>query len=291
MSLNETGKILFAKYPENMGMRSDYSWSFGVRTADLSFNLRVGLYHYYFKGDVFSSPSSLDNRGLAASDLTIAWHGLSAGEMEYLNFLSRIYASINEVIIDHGQEKNVQRPPQTYKNIILLLDEPENSFHPEWQRLFLSNLLDFLNKTNPHHTFQIIIASHSPIIISDFPKDNIIFLDKNETDGTCRVVDSISRENTFGANIHTLYRNSFFIDGLPIGEFAKKKINQLFNELENAEAIRPTMLKEIQMIGEPIIRDQLMKLYKQREGMPEEVNRRIAELEKEIKILKDRLND
>ncbi|WP_256003656.1 AAA family ATPase [Pedobacter deserti] len=291
ISLNETGKILFTKYPDNMGMRSDYSWTFGVKTVDLSFNLRIGLYRYYFKGDVFSNPSSLDHRGLAASDLTIGWHGLSAGELEYLNLLSRIYASINEVIIDHGQEKNVQRPPQTYKNIILLLDEPENSFHPEWQRLFLSNLLDFLNKTTPYHTFQIILASHSPIIISDFPKDNIIFLDKNEINGTCRVVNSISRDNTFGANIHTLYRNSFFIDGLPIGEFAKKKINQLFDELENAEAIRPTILKEIQMIGEPIIRDELMKLYKQREGVPEEVNRRIAELEKEIRILKDRLND
>lgn len=291
ISLNESGKILFTKYPDNMGMRSDYSWTFGVRTEDMSFYLHIGLYHYYFKGDVFSSPSSLNHRGLAASDLTIAWHGLSAGELEYLNFLSRIYASINEVIIDHEQKLHVQTKPQTYNNIILLLDEPENSFHPEWQRLFLSNLLHFLNKTTPHHTFQIIVASHSPIIISDFPKDNIIFLDKNEKDGTCKVVESISRDNTFGANIHTLYRNSFFIDGLPIGEFAKKKINKLFDELENSQLIRPSLLKEIQMIGEPVVRDQLIKLYKQREGMPEEVIRRIAELEKEISILKGRLND
>ncbi len=289
--LNEMGKILLTKYPDSMGLRSDYSWTFGVRTEDISFDLRVGLFYYYFKEEVFSSPSSLGHRGLAASDLTIAWHGLSAGELEYLNFLSRIYASLNEIIIDHEQKRHVQTKPQTYKNIILLLDEPENSFHPEWQRLFLNNLIYFLNKTTPHHTFQIILASHSPIIISDFPKNNIIFLDKNENDGACKVVDSISRDNTFGANIHTLYRNSFFIDGLPIGEFAKKKINKLFDELENAQAIRPSILKEIQMIGEPIIRDQLMKLYKQREGMPEEVNRRIAELEKEIRILKDRLND
>lgn len=289
--LNEMGKILFTKYPDNMGLRSDYSWTFGVRTQDISFDLRVGLFYYYFKEEVFSSPSSLGHRGLAASDLTIAWHGLSAGELEYLNFLSRIYASLNEVIIDHEQKRHVQIKPQTYKNIILLLDEPENSFHPEWQRLFLNNLLYFLNKTTPHHTFQIILASHSPIIISDFPKNNIIFLDKNENDGACKVVDSISRDNTFGANIHTLYRNSFFIDGLPIGEFAKRKINKLFDELENAQVIRPSILKEIQMIGEPIIRDQLMKLYKHREGIPEEVNRRIAELEKEIRILKDRLND
>lgn len=291
IKLSETGKILFTKYPDSMGLRSDYSWTFGVRTEDISFDLRLGLFYYYFKGDVFSSPRSLNHRGLAASDLTIAWHGLSAGELEYLNLLSRIYASINEVIIDHEQKLHVQTKPQTYKNIILLLDEPENSFHPEWQRLFLSNLLNFLNKTTPHHTFQIIIASHSPIIISDFPKDNIIFLNKNENDGTCKVVDSIGRDNTFGANIHTLYRNSFFIDGLPIGEFAKQRINKLFYELENAQVIRPSILNEIQMIGEPIVRDQLMKLYKQREGMPEEVIRRIAELEKEITMLKGRLND
>ncbi|WP_313269987.1 AAA family ATPase [Sphingobacterium sp.] len=289
--LNELGKILFTKYPESMGLRSDYSWTFGVRTEDISFDLRVGLFYYYFKEEVFSSPRSLGHRGLAASDLTISWHGLSAGELEYLNFLSRIYASLNEVVIDHRQKRHVQIRPQTYKNIILLLDEPENSFHPEWQRLFLNNLLNFLNKTTPYHNFQIILASHSPIIISDFPKNNIIFLDKNENDGTCKVIDSISRENTFGANIHILYRNSFFIEGLPIGEFAKKKINKLFAELENAQMIQPSILKEIQMVGEPIIKDQLMKLYKQRAGLPDDVNRRIAELEKEILTLKNRLND
>lgn len=289
--LNETGRVLFTNYTDSMGLRSDHSLTFGVRTEDISFDLRLGLFYYYFKGNVFSSPRSLNHRGLAASDLTISWHGLSAGELEYLNLLSRIYACVNNVIIDHEKKLHVQIKPQTYNNIILLLDEPENSFHPEWQRLFLSNLLHFLNKTTPHHTFQIIIASHSPIIISDFPKENIIFLDKNERDGTCKVIESIGRENTFGANIHTLYRNSFFIDGLPIGEFARQKINKLFDELENVKVIRPSIFNEIKMIGEPIVRDQLMKLYKQRVGLPEEVNRRIAELEKEINILKRRLND
>jgi predicted ATPase len=291
INLNRTGKVLFEKYPEHLGLRTDHLFTFGVRREDISFDLFVGLYYYYFKEEVFADFTSFNHKRIIHNDLVLSWQGISAGELEYLNFLSRIYTSVNEVIIDHGKKGKNQKKPDKYSNIMLLLDEPENSFHPEWQRLFLDNLLCFLNKTIPYHTFQIIVTSHSPILVSDFPKENIIFLDKNEIDGTCKVVDSIGRDNTFGANIHTLYRNSFFIDGLPIGEFAKKKINKLFDELNNAKTIRPTALNEIQMIGEPILKDQLMKLYKQREGISEDVNRRISELEKEISVLKAKLND
>ncbi|UIR57104.1 ATP-binding protein [Sphingobacterium sp. SRCM116780] len=208
----------------------------------------------------------------------VKWgYPLSSGEEAYLIFLANLNYARSQI-----------KHQDTHQ--ILILDEPELSFHPEWQQKFLNLLLNAVEQLYPEFKFQIIIASHSPILVSDFPKDNIIFLDKNKN-GTCKVVKSISRDNTFGANIHTLYRNSFFIDGLPIGNFAKKKINQLFNDLENNKLFRQSILKEIQMVGEPIIRDQLMKLYKQREGLPDDISIRIFELEKEISILKRKLDD
>lgn len=290
IKLYNEGNVIFKKYPEQMGARADYVLTFGIKRESISFDLCVGLYHYYFKNQAFADFKFFETKNITYNDILLSWVGLSAGELEYVNFLARIYSSLSEVIINHRMKTKTQKPPDKIKNIILLLDEPENSFHPEWQRVFLDNLIHFLNETLKHYSFQIIIASHSPILISDIPKDNVIFLNKNE-DGTCNVIDSIYRENTFGANIHTLYRNSFFVEGLPIGEFAKKKINRLFEELENEQSLRPSILKEIRMIGEPILREQLMKLYTQRDGLSEGVNRKIAELEKELESLKKRLND
>lgn len=291
--LFQDGKIEVRKYPHEMGLRKDHPFQFSIHRNDLSFDLIIAIYQFYFKNnDVFADSTTLGNVRGTYNPLEIFWEGISAGELEYLNFLSRIYSSLKNVIIDYGKKAKELRKPDNYNNIILLLDEPEKTYHPEWQRLFIDNLLHFLKNALPYHTFQIIITSHSPILISDFPRENIIFLDRNQ-EGNCVVVDSISRDNTFGANIHTLYRNSFFIDGLPIGEFAKNKINKLFAELQDSTLHRSStsILREIQMVGEPILRDELMKMYKQKVGLPDDVNRRIAELEKEINILKGRLND
>lgn len=287
--LGNNDGLIFENYPERMGSRNDYLFKFSIKREYLSFDFISGLYKYYFHGDVHGVPKTLENIRILHSNITFQWAGISSGELEYFNLLSRIYCNLQDVLIVPAKKLKLTTKPQKIDNIILLLDEPENAFHPEWQRLFLENLINFFKNALPHYKFQIILASHSPILVSDFPKNNIIFLDKNE-DGICKVVDSISRDNTFGANIQTLYRNSFFLSGLPIGEFAKKKINKLFDELEHGY-IRPTTLKEIELIGEPLIKNQLMKLYKQYIDLPTNVDRRIAQLEEEVRILKSKLND
>jgi predicted ATP-binding protein involved in virulence len=61
---------------------------------------------------------------------------------------------------------------------MILIDEPELSLHPEWQRRYLY-LLDkaFSYYKNCH----FILATHSPIIVLDFPKSisHLISLDKD----------------------------------------------------------------------------------------------------------------
>ena len=46
---------------------------------------------------------------------------------------------------------------------IILIDEPENSLHPIWQKKYVKNLMDIFHYYVP----KIIIATHSPLIISD----------------------------------------------------------------------------------------------------------------------------
>ena len=75
------------------------------------------------------------------------------------------------------------------------------------------------------------------------------------------------QENTFGANIHGMLRNGFFLPSLPMGEFAHEKINRLFEMLngykldsrnrEQAEWFYSSIMR----VGEPYLREQLMRLY------------------------------
>ena len=289
VKLSESQSLIFENYPKQMGMSSDYLLKFGIKRGEISSGFLYGLYKHYFGGEVFEAPNTLEWIRVLYSNISFEWTGLSSGELEYFNLLARIYSHLENVMIEKTKRKKIPHKPVRIKNVILLLDESENSFHPEWQRLLLSNLIHFLKNALPFYSFQIILTSHSPILASDFPKSNIIFLDK-DTNGNCKVIDSISRENTFGANIHTLYKNSFFLNGLPIGEFAKKKINRLFDELERG-IIRKTTLTEIQLVGEPLLKEQLLKLYKQYADLPNSINDRIVELEKEVAILKQKLYD
>jgi len=51
----------------------------------------------------------------------------------------------------------------TNKGALVLIDEPEISFHPEWQEKFLS-ILEEIRKLNG---FTVLVATHSPILIGD----------------------------------------------------------------------------------------------------------------------------
>lgn len=47
-------------------------------------------------------------------------------------------------------------------NTVIMIDEPENSLHPNWQKEYISKLMDIFYLNSP----AIVCATHSPIIIS-----------------------------------------------------------------------------------------------------------------------------
>jgi predicted ATP-binding protein involved in virulence len=203
--------------------------------------------------------------------LAFDW-GLSSGELSLFSFFSRFYSISN----------------QNGKDLLILVDEGELGLHPQWQKQYLKKLVDFLPQIFPDKQIQIILTSHSPFIASDLPNSNIIFLEKGEG-GRCVVKDSLNEmKQTFGANIHTLLTDSFFMkDGL-MGDFAKEKINQVIAYLnrENSEMDDDTAQKYIQMIGEPIIRNQLQKML---DSKRLEKVKEIDDIKLEISKLEDRL--
>jgi predicted ATP-binding protein involved in virulence len=196
---------------------------------------------------------------------------MSSGEKNFLVLFSRLYWIKKEIY------KN-----ETTNSILLLLDEAELTLHPDWQRQFLEYIIYGVNKIFEGYQIQIILTSHSPYVVSDLPKGNVIFLE--DKDGMCKVVQS-DIKNTFGANIHTLLRNSFFLKKGLMGSFAMKKINKLISALNNNESRTEEMQQQINMIGEPILHERLQQLYQTNndEAM-------IVWHENEAKRLRDRIS-
>lgn len=178
---------------------------------------------------------------------------LSSGEKQILGSIGAIiYHLVN---IDSA----ITNPK--YKSINLILEEIELYFHPDYQRKYACLLIRQIHgaQLQSIQNISITFVTHSPFVLSDIPKCNVLFL----KDGT---PDYQMQENTFGANIHSLLKNGFFLPNLPMGEFAYQKINELFMIL-NEYRYDPDDKRQIKqlrqlitLIGEPYLRNQA--LYK-----------------------------
>lgn len=182
------------------------------------------------------SPSELIEYGLPGffnidfllgddSGSEIEFSKLSSGEQQIiLNTNSILYHLYNLQSV-HENENNISRV--AYKNVNIILDEIELYYHPEMQRTLVSELVsgfDRIKRTavNGIEAINICILTHSPFILSDIPISNTLYL---KCDGD-KSVPQKNENQTFGANIHDLLANSFFLDNGFMGEFAKKKIEE-----------------------------------------------------------------
>lgn len=184
----------------------------------------------------------------------LAFSELSSGERQKIHSTSSIiYHIINLNSVKGKELKGQKKVFLKYKNITVILDEIELYFHPNWQRTFISDLLDYLKKVNNEHLKSIeginfIFVTHSPFILSDIPHQHVLMLDKQAEDQpTSKTVPSRESGNlrTFGANIHELLSTSFFMDSTT-GEYAKGRINEIIkfhNEVRNADPPKLRSLK------------------------------------------------
>ncbi|HBI6603048.1 TPA: AAA family ATPase [Listeria monocytogenes] len=206
--------------------------------------------------------------------------GLSDG----YEMLSNLYAAIHKCFKLNN--------PGIHENIVLILDEPDVFMHPEWARCFIKNLIEFINDEFETNTFQIIIATHSPYLISDIAKNHVICMDNGKR------VEIVNE--TFGQNIHILLKQSFFMEST-IGEYAKQQIQEVYSKLIdiNTKGLNSKYYCErnqikdiIDSIGEPLIQNKLKseytKAYKDENKVKMEMyERQIIELKEKIKLLEN----
>jgi predicted ATPase len=216
-------------------------------------------------------------------NIEMKYKNMSSGELELVNGFSNIYTAIQ--ISMFNKEVN---------SILLLLDEPDASFHPEWARRYIYSICKMLNDVDYGRElkYQILITTHSPFIVSDVPKNHITCINIIEDNSGNQ--QRIVKKADFGlmSNFYDIIQSDFFITS-PIGEYARsifdktvEKINK-WTEYDEQEIEQVNSI--ISSIGEEVIRAKLQQLLNERklELLPDKLrNKRISELEIELNRLK-----
>lgn len=206
---------------------------------------------------------------------------LSSGERQYLfTFSALLYHVFNIKMTP------VNRPHYRLAN--LMLDEVEICFHPEYQRTLVYRLIELLRQFRLNYRFSIniILTTHSPFILSDIPKSNVLYLENGKSVG-----ETIYKD-TFGANVNDILHQSFFLKKGFMGEFARDKIQSVidfFNSKNSSKWTKESSLEFIEkVVSEPILQRQLRSLYEKRYDLRDN---KIEKLESEIERLKQKLKD
>lgn len=159
--------------------------------------------------------------------------GMSSGEKNLLRMLTQFRYMLKGPSQYHAHKNGIfllNKFPQKEclcDSLFLFLDEIDLTYHVEWQRVIISMLTTVLpimfkkkyfeedDAECGCHDIQIILATHSPLILGDFPKASVIYLKDN---------NQATQNSTFGENLYTILKDGFFMNDT-IGEFAKRKIN------------------------------------------------------------------
>lgn len=207
---------------------------------------------------------------------------LSSGELQMLNSISTYIYHLRNLNYRLGAKGFVE-----FSFVNLILEEVELYFHPEFQRQYVYRMLEQIEQVNLSNikAINIILVTHSPFVLTDVPKNNVLFLKDGKP-------VHVMQENTFGANIHALLQNGFFLDGVPMGEFANKKINKMFERLHKGD-YSDELYEEIKLVSEPLLKTQLYRLFALNKlpfDNDPDAKKLYGDLLKRVKQLEDTLN-
>ena len=207
--------------------------------------------------------NAAQNKAFYIKYLSIKGLGFSSGEARLLNMFSSLNTNLNP-FFDKGIELK--------ENVLLLIDDLDRDCHPKWQLKIFNELIKVFNELYSNKNVHLIFSTHSPMLLSDIPKECVIPIlsskDKNSPNLNI---------STFGANVFDLYKDAFFVKDGYIGAYAKAKIDQAVKIIrekyidylkgiqENAEfKIEVESLNEvgciIELIGEPILKNKLKSM-------------------------------
>lgn len=190
----------------------------------------------------------------------ILMNKMSSGEKQMLQSASYLLYHIKNI---ESVKEDTNR--KAYHHINIVLDEAELYYHPEMQRTMIANIIKMLSWCHINNTkirsVHIMIVTHSPFVLSDVPKNRILYLKNGEVK---------RKENqTFAANIHDLLYNQFFIEN-PIGEVAYSSVKQIIDVYKDKDLSQKTKeaflsnidfyQRMVNLIGEPYLHNTLSEM-------------------------------
>lgn len=225
--------------------------------------------------------------------------GLSSGEENMLRIFSSLYHVFDRDYSSghygdykiYNNEAHIDRydGKMECNTVLLFMDEADLTLHPEWQRRLIEILTTCIPRIYPASCakdIQLILTTHSPLILGDIPSENITYLFNNtekkeippspvpKPTESEPAVPYRPRE-TFGQNIHTILKENFFLGNGTVGAFAGNKINWIAKRLDEISRINPNsndfnLYKEeledlqryIRIVAPGVLRARLEQMYR-----------------------------
>lgn len=158
-------------------------------------------------------------------DTEIDFETLSSGERQQIYSISSILYHLDNLKSANKDESYPDRI--IYKNVNVVLEEIELYYHPELQQQFVKYLIDNLDQMDLEglDCINVMIVTHSPYVLSDIPKENVLALRKN-------IEEPETNLKTFGANIYDMLKNSFFLSDGTNGKFAQWEVGHILACME-----------------------------------------------------------
>ncbi|WLH87577.1 AAA family ATPase [Pseudomonas sp. FP2338] len=192
--------------------------------------------------DLYSRPSAAFRR-VTSVYFETRLDKMSSGEIAILLQFCSLSAALKKIA-------------KKYSKVLLLVDEGDAFLHLEWQRMYiqqLNNLLGTLSGKIGLDALQVLMATHSPLLATDVPKQYVCSLNDGQDGRTPKA---------FAATLHTLFGQSF--NAKTIGEFASEKINEAVENLQAGEGnLKDTLI--INCIDNPIIGREIAEILAQKE--------------------------
>ena len=160
------------------------------------------------------------------------WQYPSSGELNYCS----LRVALQKNMLDSEKKRNC---------VWFLCDEPDNTLHLRWKRKVVQRILEWCASINIY--VQLLISTHSPILLSDVPKQAVILLNR-EGENKKIVYSSYS---PFAQQLYRMYQDAFFLEDGAIGSYAEHKIDEAL-EKRNDE-----LQRIIDILDEPLLKGYL----------------------------------
>lgn len=236
----------------------------------------------------------------------VSFDSLSSGERQMIYTLNTVFYHLRNLYSVRSKNEKIK-----YNNLNIIFEEIELYFHPDFQRVFISRFLKGLSNFKfSNLALNLCFVTHSPFILSDIPKSNILFLKLEEEDiiydkfneKKIYAIPQKNKKQTFASNVHEMLTDGFFMESTK-GEFAISKIKEIIDYCENFKNVTNLTNREINLyevlkdyykeiirnIGEDYIREILLnhfELIDNRVYPDKKMDLKIERLQKEIDFLK-----